>query len=511
MVEKDSERRARENPVPDEKGTYRDRLATVDSSGKRSWIYPKKPSGRFYRARNWVSLFLLIILFSGPFITINGHPILLLNILERKFIILGMVFWPQDFILFGLAMIAVIVSIVLFTAIYGRVFCGWVCPQTIFMETVFRRIEYWIEGDAAQQRKLNQAPWDSSKFFKKFSKHLIFYAIAFIIGNTFLAYIIGKDQLFDIITASPTEHLTGFIAMLLFSGVFYWIFSSFREQVCTLVCPYGRLQGVLLDADSVVVSYDNKRGEPRRNLARGDDFSQRADCIDCHRYVDVCPTGIDIRNGTQLECVNCTACIDACDHVMDKVNRPRGLIRYASYNNIEQGTKFRITPRVFGYTSILLLLVSVVLFLLLTRSDIEATILRTPGVLYQEVGEDKIANLYSAVIINKTFDELPVEFRVVKPSGGEVRLIGGPLSIPSQKVAEATFFIDLPKSEVTRVKTHIEIDVYSGDERLQHVKTTFLGPNPFRERDDDDRHDKRKQHNEHDRKEGKGKSDDKHD
>lgn len=502
MSVQDSQQRAQEHPVPDERGTFRDRLATVDSSGKRTWIYPKKPKGQFYRARNWVSLFLLIVLFSGPFITINGHPLLLLNILERKFIILGMVFWPQDFILFGLAMIAVIVSIVLFTAIYGRVFCGWICPQTIFMEMVFRKIEYWIEGDAAAQRKLNRAPWDASKFFKKFSKHLIFYAIAFIIGNTFLAYIIGKDQLFDIITTSPSEHVTGFISMLMFSGVFYWVFASFREQVCTLVCPYGRLQGVLLDADSVVVSYDYKRGEPRKNLVRDDDFSKRADCIDCHQCVDVCPTGIDIRNGTQLECVNCTACIDACDHVMDKVKRPHGLIRYASYNNIEQGTKFHITPRVLGYTSILLLLVGVVFFLLLTRSDIQATILRTPGVLYQEVGHDKLANLYSAVIINKTFDELPVEFKIAKPEGGEVRLVGGSLTIPSQKVAEATFFIDLPRDRVTRVKTSIEIDVYSGEERLQHIKTTFLGPNPFREHDD--KHD-RKDKDRH----GKAQSDDK--
>ena len=203
--------------------------------------------------------------------------------------------------------------------------------------------------------------------------------------------------------------------MLVFSGVFYFIFARFREQVCTLVCPYGRLQGVLLDADSVVVSYDFIRGEPRKKFSRKDNFDERADCIDCRQCVDVCPTGIDIRDGTQLECVNCTACIDACDNVMDQIGQPRGLIRYASYNNIVQGTRFRITGRVAAYTTILLVLISAVFYLLLTRSDIEAMILRTPGVLYQEVGHDKIANLYSVKIVNKTFDPLPIDFKVVNP------------------------------------------------------------------------------------------------
>lgn len=480
--------------------SFRDHIATVDASGKRTWIYPKKPKGRFYRARNWVSLFLLAILFAGPFVTINGHPLLLLNVLERKFIIFGMVFWPQDFFLFVLAMIAVIVGIVLFTAVYGRVFCGWACPQTVFMEMVFRKIEYWIEGDAIAQRRLNQAPWTGTKLAKKVSKHAIFFAIAFLIGNTFLAYIIGKDELFRIVTAPPTEHLAGFTAMLIFSGVFYWIFARFREQVCTLVCPYGRLQGVLLDADSVVVSYDYKRGEPRKKFSPKTDWNQRGDCIDCHQCVDVCPTGIDIRDGTQLECVNCTACIDACDHVMDTVGRPRGLIRYASYNNIEQGTRFRITPRVAGYTSILLLLTGAVLFLLFTRSDIEATILRTPGTLYQEMGDDKIANLYTAKLVNKTFNPLPIRFEVDEPDDGDIRMVGGPVILPGQSVVEAAFFVDLPRDEVSRVKTAIEIEVYAGGEKRQTVQTTFLGPNPFRQRShetEDSHAHKKENENEH--------------
>ncbi|MEJ2055684.1 MAG: cytochrome c oxidase accessory protein CcoG, partial [Calditrichaceae bacterium] len=366
---------------------FRDHIATVDQRGKRVWIFPKKPSGPLYHARTWVSLLLLTILFAGPFIKINGRPVLMLNILERKFIIFGIGFWPQDFYLFVLATITLIVFIVLFTVIYGRLFCGWVCPQTVFMEMLFRKIEYWIEGDARNQRKLKQAPMNCSKFMKKSSKHLIFYAIAFIIGNTFLAYIIGIDALESIITDPPSQHLAGLTAMILFSAVFYYIFAFFREQVCTMVCPYGRLQGVLLDQNSIVVAYDFIRGEPRGKLKRGQSFDNRGDCVDCHQCVDVCPTGIDIRNGTQLECINCTACIDACNSVMQKVKRPKGLIRYSSFNGIKEGIKLKVTPRIAGYSVVLIILVTALLTLMLNRKPVETTVLRTPGVLYQELDD----------------------------------------------------------------------------------------------------------------------------
>ncbi|HEM48577.1 MAG TPA: 4Fe-4S binding protein, partial [Caldithrix sp.] len=277
------------------KENFRDKLSTVDQQGKRVWIFPKKPSGPFYSARTWMSLLLIIILFSGPFIKINGKPILLLNILERKFIIFGIGFWPQDFYLFVLATITLIVFIVLFTVVYGRLFCGWACPQTVFMEMVFRKIEYWIEGDAQKQRQLNKTPMNFQKFIKKASKHTIFYAISFLIGNTFLAYIIGIEELKKIITDPPSQHLVGLTAMILFSGTFYYIFAFFREQVCTLVCPYGRLQGVLLDQNSIVVAYDFIRGEPRGKIRKNEAGHKKGDCVDCNQCVEVCPTGIDIR------------------------------------------------------------------------------------------------------------------------------------------------------------------------------------------------------------------------
>ncbi len=325
--------------------SFRDSLSTVSKEGKRKWVYPKKPSGKFYNARTIVSIILLAILFGTPFIKVDGHPFVLFDVIHRNFIIFGILFGPHDFFLFGLLMITFIVFIFLFTVVFGRVFCGWICPQTIFMEMVFRKIEYWIEGDFRQQMALNKSPWTSEKIFKKTSKQSIFFTISFIISNFFLAYLIGMDQLIKIVTDPPSEHINGLMAMLAFSGVFYWVFSSFREQACTMVCPYGRLQGVLLDQDSVVISYDYVRGEPRGKIRKSETQDKKGDCVDCHLCVDVCPTGIDIRDGVQLECVNCTACIDACDDVMDKIKKPRGLIRYDSLNGIENKEKEKFLPQ----------------------------------------------------------------------------------------------------------------------------------------------------------------------
>src|SRR5690606_5213797 len=309
----------------DKDQSFRDKVATVDKSGKRVWIYPHKPSGKLFNARTILSVIYLIVFFALPFIKYNGQPIFLLNIIERKFILFGQIFWPQDFFIFGLGMVVFIVFIALFTLVFGRVFCGWACPQTIFMEMVFRKFEYWIEGDAPRQKMLNKAPWNTEKIVKKFSKWIIFWLISFLIANTFLAYIIGIDELKKIITEPVSEHMGGFTAIVIFTSVFFFVYAWFREQVCTAVCPYGRMQGVLLDRDSIVVAYDYVRGEPRAKFKKNKERTQ-GDCIDCFQCVKVCPTGIDIRNGTQLECVNCTACIDACNHMMEAVGLPTGLI-----------------------------------------------------------------------------------------------------------------------------------------------------------------------------------------
>ena len=465
-----------EKVISEEKQEFRNQLATVTSEGKRKWIYPKKPSGKFYNARTILSFFLLAFLVVVPFIKVNGHQFLLFDFLNRNFILFGIPFGPHDFHLFVLAMIAIIVFIILFTVVFGRIFCGWACPQTIFMEMVFRKIEYWIEGDAKDQRKLDAAPWNSSKIFKKGIKNFIFYVISFIISHIFLAYIISTDKVLSIISQPPSAHLSGFIALIAFSLIFYWVFSYFREQACTIVCPYGRLQGVLLDQDSIVIAYDYKRGEPRGKLKRDEDNSSKGDCIDCNLCVDVCPTGIDIRNGIQLECVNCTACIDACDAVMEKINKPKNLIKYASLNGIEKNAKFKITPRIILYSAILVILLGALGYLLSIRTDYSINILRTPGMLFQEQPGGKVSNVYDLNIVNKTFNETPVQLKLETPSDGELKLVGKDIVLKSQEIVETKFLVLLDKSSIAKMNTPIEIGVYDKDKLIKKVKTSFLGP-----------------------------------
>jgi len=459
---------------------FRDHLTTADAEGRRQWLYPKKVHGRFFRARTWLSWLLLAIMFAGPFIRINGNPLLLVNVLERRFVILGQIFWPQDMIMFAIGLLVFIVGIIVFTAAYGRLWCGWACPQTILMEMVFRKIEYLIEGDSHQQRALDEAPWTAVKVIKKLGKHAIFFGLSFFIGNVLLAYIIGTEQLFKIVTDNPMNHLQGLTAMLLFTLVFYAIFARFREQACTFICPYGRLQSTLLDENSIVVAYDYKRGEKRGPLHRSQSFEQRqaaghGDCIACQQCVVVCPTGIDIRNGTQMECVHCTACIDACDAVMGKIGRPRGLIRYASLNGIERGERLKVTPRLVGYTVILLVLGVVLAVLLFTRSDVQTTMLRAQGALFQKMPDGKYSNLYTVRVVNKTSGEIPIQLKLESPAG-KLQVMGTDLVAPPQKQAETSVLVELDPAVMKPGTTPLTVGVYSGERRLSTLKTGFIGP-----------------------------------
>jgi cytochrome c oxidase accessory protein FixG len=455
---------------------FRDHISTVDEHGKRVWVYPKKPKGKLYDYRKWVSYGLLALLFAGPFIKVNGLPLLMLNIVERKFVIFGVLFWPQDFFILVLAFLAMLVFIILFTVVYGRLFCGWVCPQTIFLEMVFRRIEYLIEGDYTKQRALDKMPWNTEKILKKGSKTAIFLLISFIISNTFLAYIIGIDALKQIVIDNPMNHLGGFGSMLVFTGVFYWVFAYFREQVCTIVCPYGRLQGVMLDKKSLTVAYDYGRGEPRGKLRKGQERTE-GDCIDCHQCVQVCPTGIDIRNGAQqLECINCTACIDACNDIMRMIDKPEGLIRYDSEEAIAEGRKWKFfTSRVMGYSTVLVILLTALSALLLTRDEAEATILRTPGQLYQKTIQGTVKNLYNISVINKTNIDMPLTLKL-HGTDGTIHMVGSELVLPAQGKADGVFFAEIPQGQITGMNAKIEIGVYHGDELITVQDTKFLAP-----------------------------------
>lgn len=459
-----------ENKKPATQSTFRDSIVTVDEQGKRIWIFPKKPKGRFYNRRRIVGYALLAILFGMPFIKYKGSPLFLFDVIKREFILFGVHFWPQDSYLFAIAMISLLVGIVLFTTVYGRFWCGWTCPQTVFLEILFRPIEYLIEGDRNAQIKLKAAPWNFDKIWKRLLKNGIFIFLSVLIANALLAWVIGIDSVKEIIGDPISEHSGGFIAMLAFSGFLFFIYSWFREQVCSIMCPYGRLQGVLLDRSSIVVSYDYKRGEPR---GKGED-GIKGDCIDCGSCTDVCPTGIDIRNGNQLECINCTACIDACDGVMDKVKKPRGLIRYASEKNIAEGLPFKITPRIIAYTGLLLALLIFLSVLMFGRSDIGVNILRTPGLLYQEQPNNEISNLYNVKLINKTVDTIPVELRALS-MGGWIKMVKGNINIPPSSIYQDVFFMYINRDSISQPKNKIKIGVYAGDKLIDTVDISFIG------------------------------------
>jgi cytochrome c oxidase accessory protein FixG len=463
-------------PREDEKDAFRDRLGIVSTEGTRNWISPRQPEGRFYRARTAVSIVLLTILFGTPFLRTGGHPFMLFDITERTFIVFGQTFGPHDFILFAFMMISTIVFVFLFTVVFGRIFCGWICPQTIFLEMVFRRLDYLIEGGPRQQRRLRESTWTVEKIRKKGLKHGLYFVVAFAIANTLLAWVIGTEKLFVLMSDPPSQHLSGLFAILAFTMVFHWIFGWFREYACILVCPYGRLQGVMLDRNSIVIAYDFMRGEPRGKMRKGEERVQ-GDCIDCRLCVDVCPTGIDIRNGTQLECVNCTACVDACDGVMDSVGRKRGLIRWDSIEGIEKHIRKIITPRSIGYAIVLTMLVSLLAFLVVTRKDVDVTILRTPGTFFQEQTAEQVSNIYDLKLLNKTFDEFAVDVRLTS-SDGSARLLGGPLVALPQRPVEAKLVIVLPRSRLERMSTPIRVEIVRGDQVVSTVETAFLGPVP---------------------------------
>ncbi len=453
---------------------FRDKLSTVTNDGKRVWVYAKKIKGKLTNGRRIVAFFLLALFYAGPFIKIDNEPIMLFDVLQRKFVIFGVVFWPQDFHLILLTTITVIVFVVLFTVVFGRLFCGWICPQTIFMEFVFRQIEFMIEGTAAAQRKLDKQKMNFEKLWKKTLKHVIFYIIALITSTTFLAYIIGIDSVTEFLSEGPSINLGGYLGLLLFSGVFYFVFAFFREQVCTIACPYGRLQGVLVDKKSIIVGYDYIRGEPRGPINKKGEV-ESGDCVDCNACVVVCPTGIDIRNGTQLECISCTACIDACNSVMHRVKKPLGLIRYDSELGIETGNHSIVNTRSIAYSVVLTILILFVGYLFMQRGDFESTILRARGSLFQNYGTDSLSNIYNYNLLNKSKESLQIDYQLISPAG-RIKHIQANEPVLGGEIGKGTFLVVISKDELSSSNTTIVIGLYNDGEEVDTYNSTFVGP-----------------------------------
>lgn len=472
--------------IPDsviQPSSFRDSIGTAEQSGKRKWMFPKKPKGKLTNYRNRVGYFLLIIFVISPFLKINGNPFLKMDIINQEFFILGNVFYPQDFFILTFGAITGIVFIILFTVIYGRIFCGWICPQTIFMEHVFRKIEYLIEGDRNQQRRLANQDWDAEKIWKKSLKHFVFIFFSIVGSHLMFAYVIGYEKQLQVMNEGPGINPNYFITMIIFTGLFYFVFSWFREQVCTLVCPYGRLQGVLVDKETINVLYDYKRGEAtagRAKWKKGEDRAAegKGDCIDCNQCVVVCPTGIDIRNGIQLECINCTACIDACNEVMLKTGLPKGLIRYASENEIENNTKFVLTARMKAYTLVLVALFGLLTFMLFNRGTLEAKFIKPTGSTFY-LRDGIITNIYNYTLLNKTNKDLLVHIVVLNPKNAKLEFVGSKnkIKMSRDKLTKGSVNISFPEKEMTLSKQNIEIGVYDQNGKLLDTFSTYFeGP-----------------------------------
>ncbi|GAA4310057.1 cytochrome c oxidase accessory protein CcoG [Mucilaginibacter gynuensis] len=449
---------------------------STTAAGGRKWLYPLVRKGKLYNYRSWLSYAYLLLFFAGPFIRINGNPLLLLNFMERRFVLLGQVFWPQDSILFVLVMLVGMVCIILFTIAFGRIFCGWICPQTIFMEMVFRKIEIWIEGQPQKRRKLDEGPWTNEKLLKKGAKHLLFIIVSFLIANTFLAYIVGSEQLINIVSEPIGLHWTGFISIWIFTAVFYLVYSQARELICTVICPYGRLQGVLTDKHTLVVAYNFLRGEPRGKLSKKEaEASPKGDCVDCDLCVAVCPTGIDIRNGTQLECINCTACIDACNQVMAKINKPLNLVGFYSEEMIRENKKPTFNTRMAAYSTVIVVLLGVLTYFVLQRNPVDVTIMRSAGMLYQEQPGGYISNLYNAEVTNKTNADQHIELVADDPAV-RIKYIQAPGILKKEETSKIVFFLLIPEANIRSAKTDITLHIMQNKTDAGSISTTFIGP-----------------------------------
>lgn len=446
-----------------------DSLYCVNPDGSRNEIHPADVTGRFQRRKKLVWSVLILIWIVLPWIEVGGRPAILIDIERRSFFLFGATFNAQDFwlaffLVSGIGFLLFVVS-----ALFGRVWCGWSCPHTVFLEGVFRRVERWIEGGAAARKRLAEMPWSTAKVARRAAKLAVFLAISLFLAHNLLSYFFGAHDVVAAVTRSPAEHPTAFVFVVLTTLLVFANFTWFREQLCIVVCPYGRLQGVLYDRDTINVAYDDTRGEPRGRYTE----SGRGDCIDCFRCVAVCPTGIDIRNGTQLECVGCANCVDACDEVMDKVGQPRGLVRYDSERGFEEGRRRLLRPRLWFYAVLLLIGVGVFALTASGRTPFEAKLSRQQGASYAVDGPT-LTNALSLHFVNKsaapmTFTIAPVE---VEQLTWTVPL--REVTLPSFGDQRVPLFARLPRSAFVRGR-QAEVGVTAGG-----VQTTLtielLGP-----------------------------------
>lgn len=456
---------------------FRETLYTIDKRGNRRWVYSSLTVGRWFQRRALVAYALMAIYLLAPWITVGGEQAVRFDLMNSRLVAFGQVFWATDTQFLVLILILLALSLFFFTALFGRVWCGWACPETVFLEFVYRPIERLIEGSATQRLQLDSAPWNGRKILIKGTKYIVFCALAWVLASTALAYFIGREPLLRMMAGSPLHNLTPFLLTLALMGVMLFQFGWFREQFCTIVCPYARFQSVLMDSHSLSIGYDRNRGEPRGKLKRGDAERVQGDCIDCGLCQRVCPTGIDIRNGLQLECIACAACVDACDSIMDSIGRSRGLIRYDTELGLSGARSRFLRPRVIAYALVLAAILTTLSLLLSSRVLLEAFITRgAADVPYARVDDSTISNHLNAKVANKgnAIEQVHIELR----DAPDVKLVvpANPFPVRGNTVQEVPLFFQVPVSTLRAGKRRVQVRFYnnSGFDLTQEV--VLLGP-----------------------------------
>lgn len=463
-----------------EPSTFRDTLYTIDRRGRRHWVYPSLVRGRYFIRRSVVAYTLLLIYLSGPWIKIRGNQAFLFDVVHRKFVIAGVEFWATDTLFLMLTLAILGICLFFFTALVGRVWCGWACPQTVYLEFLFRPIERIIEGGPAKRLRLDSQPWGLEKLTKKTLKISIFAFCSWAIANTFLAYLYGADRVLQMMQHSPSENPFAFGINVVVMAAFLFEFAWFREQFCTVLCPYARFQSVMLDEHSLVIGYDSKRGEPRGKLRSKTEG--KGDCVDCGACVRVCPTGIDIRNGLQLECINCAGCIDACDEIMKSIGKPPGLIRYDSEAAL-QGNKLKLfRPRIALYSAVLSILLGLFLWSLSIRRPFDADIIRRPmSQTYFPLPDGRISNPFFATFSNKTRTDLTFSISLeTNLQDVEIIIPGGSLVVPAGKMETLPIMFNFTQSILVQGKKQVSVVVSAHNperkERDLNISLTLMGP-----------------------------------
>jgi cytochrome c oxidase accessory protein FixG len=445
-----------------------DRLATTDRLGNRIYLYPTDVRGKWKTLRSRLSVFMIVIFLGLPWVRIRGHQAVLLDIPNRKFAVFGLTFWAHDAPILLFVVGGAVILLAFVTAIWGRIWCGWACPQTVFLEHVFRRIERWIEGDSLARRKLDQSPASLEKIVKKTLKWGCFTILALILSHSFLAYFVGTEKLASMMEQSPFQNPASFLVMAGVALAILFDLGWFREQFCTVVCPYGRFQSVLMDDQSTVVAYDVKRGEPRKGIESKN--SPTGDCVNCYRCVQVCPTGIDIRRGVQLECIACTACMDACDDVMARLKKPLGLIRYGNQSvtegKIEVSVPWFKRPRTWVYLSLLFVCIGGLVHAVLYRAPIELMLIRAVDFPYQEIpgtrGQAQVLNHFKVDLRNQTFEEQEISFSIsshLQSQGVTIVTSNHKGKLAPGEPERADLFVQFPKTLLTKGRGSMEIQL----------------------------------------------------